>query len=138
DHEHGIGRDGHRDAGRDLHHSDVDPVLGPDQHVGVRRAQAPQDHLFEQLRRRLAGPLLAHLTAPWAARNRSTAATSERVAVTGSGADATAEITATPTAPASRTSAAFSASMPPMPTTGRETAPTTARTPSRPQASASG
>ena len=64
DHEHRIGRDGHRDAGRDLHHSDVDPVLRPDQHVGVRRAQAPQDHLLEQLRRRLARPLLAHRAAP--------------------------------------------------------------------------
>ena len=59
------------------------------------------------------------------------------MAATGSGADATAEITATPAAPASRTSAAFPASIPPMPTTGNSGS-TTARRPSSPRASASG
>ncbi len=54
---------GHRDAVGDLHHADVDAVLRSDQHVRVRRAQTPKDHLLEQLRGRLARPLLAHRAA---------------------------------------------------------------------------
>ena len=63
--------------------------------------------------------------------NRSTTSASVRVAATGSLAPATAEITATPAAPASSTSAAFEAAIPPIPTTGMRRRPHHVREPFR-------
>ena len=51
---------------------------------------------------------------------------------------ATAEITATPAAPASSTNAAFEAAIPPIPTTGMVVALTTSASPSGPSGTASG
>ena len=70
--------------------------------------------------------------------NRSTTSASVRAAATGSLAPATAEITATPAAPASSTSAAFEAAIPPIPTTGMVVALTTSASPSGPCGTASG
>ena len=136
-HEDGIGRERHRDPVRDPDDADVHPVAGSDEDVPVGGPQTPQDHLLEQLRRRLAGQLLAH-PVPASPSARSTTSRSARVAATGSDAATTAEITATPAAPAWITAGAFVGSMPPIPTTGSAVAAATAEIPSSPSASASG
>ena len=70
--------------------------------------------------------------------NGRTASTRASVARTGSGAAPTADTTQIPAAPASSTSAAFPAWMPPIPTTGSAVSRAIVRRPSRPRGSASG